>query len=303
MAVTQSVMQKENKMFDALPEEKPWNFPIEVYPTPNAITGELLPNSQQIIRTDTNEVLGVHGRSYKPVLHDDVVNSIEDAVIQSDVSKDYEVIPEVYDNGAKMRGTVHFRDLYIENKYSAEVGDIVNFRVDFMNSYDASWSFLQKSKGYRLLCKNGMVSGLAIATSKYKHTTSINIEGSANKIKLGLETFISNRDRWATWTRTKVEQEDVESFFKATVAKAFTRQRGITKTNEKQLEKLLGIYSNESQHLGPNLWALYNCLTYWSTHTSEDSRSPHITAFQREGAVENALNSAAWQKLEQEVIL
>ena len=97
-------------MFDALPQEKPWNFPIEVFPTPNAVTGELLPNSQQIIRTDTNEVLGVHGRSYKPVLHDDVVNSIEDAVIQSDVSKDYEIIPEVYDNGAKMRGTVHFRD-------------------------------------------------------------------------------------------------------------------------------------------------------------------------------------------------
>jgi len=290
-------------MFDVLPQEKPWNFPIEVFPTPNAVTGDLLPNSQQIIRTDTNEVLGVHGRAYKPVMHDDVVNSIEDAVIQSNVSKDYEIIPEVYDNGAKMRGTVHFRDLYIENKRSAEVGDIVNFRVDFMNSYDASWSFSQKSKGFRLLCKNGMVSGLAIATSKYKHTASINVEGSANKIQIGLETFVTNQDRWATWTQTKVEQENVETFFKSTVAKAHTRQRNITKTNEKQLEKLLGIYSNEKRQLGSNLWALYNCLTYWSTHTSEDSRSPHITSFQREGAVENALNSAAWHKLEDGVTL
>ena len=290
-------------MFDAISETKPWDFPIEVFPTPNAVTGDLLPNSQQIIRTDTNEVLGVHGRAYKPVLHDDVVNSIEDAVIQSNVSKDYEVIPEIYDNGAKMRGTVHFRDLYVENKYSAEVGDIVNFRVDFMNSYDASWSFLQKSKGFRLLCKNGMVSGLAIATSKYKHTASINVEGSANKIQIGLKTFVTNQDRWATWTRTKVEEESVETFFKSTVAKAHTRQRNITKTNEKQLEKLLGIYSNEKRQLGSNLWALYNCLTYWSTHTSEDSRSPHITSFQREGAVENALNSAAWHKLEDGVTL
>jgi len=290
-------------MFDAISETKPWNFPIEVFPTPNAVTGDLLPNSQQIIRTDTNEVLGVHGRAYKPVMHDDVVNSIEDAVIQSNVSKDYEIIPEVYDNGAKMRGTVHFRDLYIENKRSAEVGDIVNFRVDFMNSYDASWSFSQKSKGFRLLCKNGMVSGLAIATSKYKHTASINVEGSANKIQIGLETFVTNQDRWATWTQTKVEQENVETFFKSTVAKAHTRQRNITKTNEKQLEKLLGIYSNEKRQLGSNLWALYNCLTYWSTHTSEDSRSPHITSFQREGAVENALNSAAWHKLEDGVTL
>ena len=69
-------------MFDAINNEE-WNFPIEVHPTPNAITGEPLPNSKQIVRTDTNEVLGVHKSAYKPVLHSDVVNSIEDAVLES----------------------------------------------------------------------------------------------------------------------------------------------------------------------------------------------------------------------------
>ena len=283
-------------MFDAINNEE-WNFPIEVHPTPNAITGEPLPNSKQIVRTDTNEVLGVHKSAYKPVLHSDVVNSIEDAVLESDVSKDFYIDTKVFENGAKLKGTVHFRDLYIENKKSAEVGDIVNFKVDFLNSYDGSWSFLQKAEGNRLICKNGMVSGLAIAMAKFKHTTSINIEGSSDKIQIGLETFLKNKTKWETWTENKVSNENVEKFFKATVCKAFTRQTGISKTNEKQLEILLGLWQSEKSQLGSNLWALYNCLTYWSTHTQEQ-RTPHIASFNREADVGKAIHSKAWTDLE-----
>ena len=37
-----------------------WDFPIEMMPTPNAVTGEPVPNSVQVIRTDTNEVMGIY---------------------------------------------------------------------------------------------------------------------------------------------------------------------------------------------------------------------------------------------------
>lgn len=283
-------------MFDAINTEE-WNFPIEVHPTPNAITGEPLENSKQIVRTDTNEVLGVHKSAYKPVLHSDVVNSIEDAVLESQVSKDFYIDTQIFENGAKLKGTVHFRDLYIENKKSAEVGDIVNFKVDFLNSYDGSWSYMQKAEGHRLVCKNGMVSGLAIAMSKFKHTTSINIEGSANKIQIGLETFLNNKSKWEKWTETNIEDWNVENFLKATVCKTHTRQSGVSKTNEKQLEILLGLWEKEKNHLGSNKWALYNCLTYWSTHT-QDARTPHIASFNREGDVGRAINSKEWVSLD-----
>jgi len=283
-------------MFDAINTEE-WNFPIEVHPTPNAITGEPLPNSKQIVRTDTNEVLGVHKSAYKPVLHSDVVNSIEDAVLESQVSKDFYIDTQIFENGAKLKGTVHFRDLYIENKKSAEVGDIVNFKVDFLNSYDGSWSYMQKAEGHRLVCKNGMVSGLAIAMSKFKHTTSINIKGSANKIQIGLETFMTNKNKWERWTETKIEDWNVENFLKATVCKTHTRQSGVSKTNEKQLEILLGLWDKEKNQLGSNKWALYNCLTYWSTHT-QDARTPHIASFNREGDVGRAINSKEWTSLD-----
>ncbi len=278
-------------MFDSLPQDH--NFPVELVPTPNAITGEQLKDSYQVIRTDTNEVLGVHGSRYKIVKHDDVVNSIIDSVNQADISKDFTTDVQVYDNGRKLRGTILFNDLTIE----PSVGDYTKFKVDFFNSYDASWSFCQQAAGYRLICLNGMVSADAVARTKYKHTTSINVEGSANKVSIGLEAFLGNQERWAKWSNQTIGTDSVSMFFKATVAKTFTRQRNVTKTNEKQLEVLLGLWDNEKAVLGSNLWALYNCLTYWSTHTHE-ARTPHIASFNREVLVAKAMKSHHWHAME-----
>ena len=91
-----------------------WSFPVEMMPTPNAVTGEPEPDAFQVVRTDTNTVLGHHGSRYKLVPHDDVVNSIMDAVKQSDITTDYkEPTISVFENGRKMRGEILFPDLTI----------------------------------------------------------------------------------------------------------------------------------------------------------------------------------------------
>ena len=45
--------------------------------------------ARAIVRTDTNEVMGVHGSKYKAIKHDDVVNSVFDAIDTSNISKDH----------------------------------------------------------------------------------------------------------------------------------------------------------------------------------------------------------------------
>ena len=134
----------------------------------------------------------------------------------------------------------------------------------------------------------------AVAKSRYKHTASINVEGSANKMINGLQHFMSRKEVWQSWMRTSVTDNQVETFFKKTVAKAFTRQNHISKTNEKQLENLLGIWADESRSLGQNKWALYNTLTYWATHTGE-LRSPHTARYNREAAIASAMRNKEWE--------
>ena len=75
-----------------------------------------------------------------------------------------------------------------------------------------------------------------------------------------------------------------------------TRQANTIKTNERQLENLLGLWGDEQRHLGPNKWALYNTLTHWATHT-QDMRSPHTARHNREAIITSAMRSSAWKEL------
>ena len=146
----------------------------------------------------------------------------------------------------------------------------------------------------RLWCLNGCTTADAAAKSRYKHTASINVEGSANKMINGLQHFMSRKEVWQSWMQTTVTTPMAETFFKNTVAKAFTRQTQVSKTNEKQLEKLLEIWAGECRELGRNKWALYNTLTYWATHT-QDLRSPHTAKYNRETAIASAMRSKHWE--------
>jgi hypothetical protein len=266
-----------------------WSFPIQTQPIYD-INGEPIEGHKAVMRTDTNKVLGVHGSRYKAVSHDDVVNSILDGVSQADLSNDYTVDVEVLEDGRKLRGQILFNDLTVE----PAVGDYTKFKVDFFNSYDASWSFSQAASGLRLWCLNGCTTPDAVAKTRYKHTASINVEGSANKMINGLQHFMSRKEVWQSWMRTPVTDAQIENFFKKTVAKAFTRQVTVSKTNEKQLENLLSIWSNEAAALGHNKWAAYNTLTYWATHTRE-LRSPHTARYNREAAVASAMRNKEWE--------
>ena len=268
-----------------------FDFPVETQPIFDRF-GSQIPNQKCIMRTDTNEVLGVHGSRYQIVKHDDVVNSVFDALKTANLSSDYETKFSVIEGGRKLRGEILFNDLVVQPK----VGDYVKFRISFFNSYDASWAFSQSADGLRLWCLNGCTTPNHTAVSKFKHTQSINIDGSAMKMVKGLETFMTQPDRWRQWMGALVTTSMAETFFKATIAKGFTKQVETTKTNEKQLEKLLGIWSDEASQLGSNKWALYNALTYWASHTKE-LKNPEVARRNREDAIAKAMGHKLWEEI------
>lgn len=261
-----------------------YNFPVEEQPVYTQ-EGELIPDHKCIVRTDTGKTLGLHGSRYRMIPHDDVVNSILDGVKASNLTSDYEVSVDVIEGGRKLRGEIIFPDLVQQ----PAVGDYVQFRVSFFNSYDGSWSFSQQANGLRLWCLNGCTTPDAIAKSRFKHTASVNVDGSAAKIIGGAEHFMGRSKQWQSWMQTRLNNDQVEQFFRSTICKVVTKQQQVTKTNEKQLENLISGWDREKVDLGWNKWALYNCLTHWATHTN-DLKSPQIARYNREIAISNAMN-------------
>ena len=261
-----------------------YDFPVEEQPVFTQ-DGELIPDHKCIVRTDTNKTLGLHGSRYRMIPHDDVVNSILDGVKASNLTSDYEVNVDVIEGGRKLRGEIIFPDLVQQ----PAVNDYVQFRVSFFNSYDGSWAFSQQANGLRLWCLNGCTTADAIAKSRFKHTASVNVDGSAAKIIGGAEHFMGRSQVWQSWMQTRLNNDQVEQFFRSTICKVVTKQKQVMKTNEKQLENLLIGWDREKVDLGWNKWALYNCLTHWATHTN-DLKSPQIARYNREIAISNAMN-------------
>ena len=261
-----------------------YNFPVEEQPVFTQ-DGELIPDHKCIVRTDTGKTLGLHGSRYKMIPHEDVVESIVDGVKASNLTSDYEISVNVAEDGRKLRGEIIFPDLVQE----PVVGDYTQFRVSFFNSYDGSWPFSQQANGLRLFCLNGCTTPDAIARSRFKHTASVNVDGSAAKIIGGAEHFMSRSKEWQSWMQTRLNNDQVEQFFRSTICKVVTKQKQMVKTNEKQLENLISGWDREKADLGRNKWALYNCLTHWATHT-DDLKSPEVARYNREIAISNAMN-------------
>lgn len=268
-----------------------YSFPVEVQPVFTE-EGNEIPNHKCIVRTDTGDTLGLHGSQYRMIPHDDVVNSIIDGVSAANLSTDYEVKVDVIDNGRKIRGEIVFGDIIQQ----PSVGDIIKYRISFFNSYDGSWAFAQRANALRLWCLNGCTTPDLIASSRFKHTASVDVLGSADKVISGADHFMNRAEEWQSWMKSQLNDDQAESFFRSTLCKVTTKQKQVEKTNERQLENLLSGWNDEIRLLGRNKWALYNCLTSWATHTN-DLRAPQVARYNREAAISNAMRHNLWTSM------
>tara|TARA_Y100000768_G_scaffold56987_1_gene38250 strand:+ start:1199 stop:2059 length:861 start_codon:yes stop_codon:yes gene_type:complete len=242
------------------------------------------------VRTDTGQVLGIHGSKYKPIAHKDVVDKVMQGVEKTGMF-DYKTDIKVFEGGAKMRGSVTFENLVIE----PQKDDIIKFRINFFNSYDQSWAFATICDGLRLWCMNGCTTPVNASTLRFKHTTKVNIQSITDRVKTGIDFFMDSGVEYNQWAKIRLTNHSVQKFLEQTVAKTFKRSSNSIPFNVTRTETLLEGFDRESRTLGNTKWALYNALTYWSTHT--DGERGHAIRKRREDEVAKALGSKQWQEL------
>ena len=280
-----------------------------------------------VVRSDTNECLGVHGRTYKIVPHLDVYKRHADAIKNSSAydPDQIEIIDQLWDKGAKARRTIHF--LNHTKRVSDE--DVVTMRSDTFNSLDGSFAFQVFSGMYRKLCLNTLVfGGEKFYHSKQKHTSNINYASAVSKIANSVDLYNRDYDKLCNWRDTKVTDEQVAMLFANTIAKRKSESATIIKDALKEegveLKQLINVklndflmhqYGKEKESLGGTLYAVYNALTHWSTHTDSswertNTKGETVTAYtsrngsnvgsvqiERENKVRSCLDSDHWQEL------
>ena len=106
-----------------------------------------------------------------------------------------------------------------------------------------------------------------IAGTTQKHKGNINAGIGISTMQKGVDTFLDNKDMYNNWCNERITFEDAEIVLNKLCKDKHTYTRRYKDdTNKSKLETLMRIYRDQTQELGENKWALYNALTFWSSH-------------------------------------
>ena len=136
-----------------------------------------------------------------------------------------------------------------------------------------SWSFQVFSGAYRDLCRNTLVFGGQKAYHQQaKHTRNLSTTALMTKASIGLEFWNNQKETMLNWRAKDMSLEQFGQILKQTICKKRSKSAELNLTNpvnETKLNYLLDRFEKETPDLGKTMWAGYNALTHWSTHTDE----------------------------------
>ncbi len=266
-------------------------FPVKLAPVDIRVEDRLVKSPfSAIVRTDTDndQVLGIcRTGSYKLISNQEAFSAIDRSLQQSTLDLNgLQVQDTMAYNGAVSIRTMTFPE---HHRSVARVNDIVELRLQCINSFNLAASFMVNITALRLVCRNGLVVPHGSMKLVMRHTNRLDIDALAQGLSGTLEVFETQVQHWRKWSNIPITQSDVDR-----VLKTFPQ------INPKLSDRLTALYQIEVQELGENLYSLFNALTFHATHDDVKASATANKAsiiLQRENKVRAVLNSSAWRHL------
>jgi hypothetical protein len=239
-----------------------------------------------VVRGDTGQVLGIHGKDYQLGGNREVFEPFDQALHASQLGTGRVLVCDALSHdGARAIRTYRFP----MNRLDVGLGDLVEMELKVVNSYDASAAFTAIVGGHRLACENGMTVSRHYAHSYGRHTRGFDISAMIQRINGTFAIFLAETRRWRRWRRIVITDADADRVF-ATLPGVSVRLQ----------DQLMQGWHRERAELGRTLWALFNTATHWASHGEVRRRSsgnrPSII-LEREARVRTLINGAEFQRL------
>ena len=287
----------------------PADFPVATRPMLffNDDTDQWYESSKvAVVRTDTMQELGVHGKNYKPVAPKELIQAQRDIIMRSDLETGgiTERIETAYHGAATF---VKYR--LPEHTYTTPDGDTACLTLLGVTSLNSTFSFLMSAGALQSACFNGQVFvGGAAALVKARHTKNLDIQAAARSITKSLEVFQTEQELWAEMYRTQVTAKQAMFVFAEAagcldLVRTIVAECGVSWSAvfdqlprlNSSLTYLANAWNQYSDKMGKNQWAVYNTLTDWSTHapaaTQKTQANIASVNHKRQDIVRNVCNS------------
>lgn len=209
-------------------------------------------NRVAILRTDTEDILGIVSESYNEIEHKAAYEAATKALEKVggfSVKK-----MEVSSNGARMY--VHFEH---QEGHEIKVGDIVKPTLILTNSLDGCLKFGFMLGAFRLVCSNGLLAGVSAMNIHVKHTANIDIDEVAYRGEEALDIF--TKKTMPLWS----QMNSIEHKSKYMIDEMLSMKAVIP---SKMTERVAGLIDNKETQ---SVWQMYNHYTYHLTHEYQGS--------------------------------
>ena len=260
-----------------------------------------IPDHYQVWDTTNQRPIpkGVVGSKYHPTAIYKLIDYFNEGLVKADLDTGCVVKDAMYEGGAKFVRTLSYPNITIEPK-TRKVGDIIRFEIVFRTSLDGSWVHSLQILPIRLLCLNGMVgvdSNYKLIFN-FKHTTGFNPSVIRDKVMIGQESFQEMQTWFESLSNAEVTADDVKALLKQTLFKKQAQKDAELKEN-KTFNWMMEQFLRETKDLGMTMWAVYNMLTHYATHTPlRRSNTPiHSRVVTDQQQIMMVMRSPQWHRL------
>jgi len=249
--------------------------------------GRELPGWLRIHNVTRGKDLHVASDQYRVITNEEAFTGFEDAIRQSGLRTGDMVVGTDYSHdGARIFRQYLFPDHMVQVKPGVDVA----LRIIMFNSYDGTMAFRGTAGAFNFVCANTSIVGHEVAGFKMKHNGKADAAAGIRSLVSSAAAFAAEADEWKRWPSIRVEDAQAVGLFKAAP--------GASEAVAEHLA-LRWLEARDSGGLqsGPNLWALYNVLTAWATHTEGKGENKAASRYTREGVVQKAMGTVEWKAL------
>jgi hypothetical protein len=249
-------------------------------------TGEELPGYLRIYNEDRAKTLHVTTDGYQLITNEEAFTAFDEAIGRSELDTAGMVVGTDYSHeGARI-----FRQyLFPNHMVPVKPGVDVALRIVMLNSYDGTTAFRGTAGAFNFVCANTSIFGHEVSGFRMRHSGKADVSEGAKRLVDAAEAFVRETEAWKVWPSIPVSDTQAVGVFKA-----------MPGTSESTVEHLTLAWVTARDHDpiqgGANLWALYNVLTAWATHTASRSNAA-AARYSREGAVRRTLETKPWKLL------
>ena len=224
-----------------------------------------------IVRTDSQQLLGVVSKQYEIVQNDSLLRMAE--FIREEVDMDCVI---VLSHGAKICFTATLRGAQTD----IVPGDTVKRRIVGYLGHDGKTGCGAKFTNIRVVCQNTLTAALnesgAHSSIRHKNGANANFDALINSIDVARQDFVTECDLMREFSRASMGRDGFREF----VDEVYNIDEGQTFRKRQALERAFD-WGYGSEYAPQSVWSGINAITQIETSTRETTEAKGRSQFAR----------------------